>query len=169
MTDNPAPKKKKKKKKKAKTPSSAEPAVDIHPVAGAALLALRKGEGEALLLDERGAASVGKALAECYEQGPELVEAVQALLALAYYLETRRESAEAATGLLEVARQAIPHLEKLGIDVEEILNKDNVEGSTAGAKFKKLVGEDRYKADPRMEKNTGGVGGVLGLLGKRDK
>jgi len=162
------PKKKKKKKKKAKTAgASAADVAEVHPVAEVALLSLRKGDDDTLTLDDAGAANIGQALSGFFDQGADLVEAVQALLALAYYLEKRRGSGPAADALLKVAREAIPHLKALGVDVDEVLNKDNVEQSNAGAKFNKLVGEERYKADPRIDKGAS-VGGVLGLLGKKD-
>jgi hypothetical protein len=139
----------------------------VHPVAEAALRSLRPGDDETLVLDEAGAESTAQALAGYFDQGVALVEAVQALLALAYYLEKQRGSRPAADALLKVARGAIPHLKALGVDVKEVLNKDNVEQSNAGAKFNKLVGEERYKADPRIDKGAA-VGGVLGLLNKKD-
>lgn len=162
MTDKP------KKKKKAKKKAAAPEAVAVHPVAEAALLALRKGDGDTLTIDANGATRVGQALAGYFDRGGELVEAVQALLALAFYLENRRGSGPAADALLKVAREAIPHLKALGVDVDEVLNKDNVERSNAGAQFKKMVGQARFEADPRIDKGAA-VGGVLGLLGKKDK
>jgi acyl-CoA synthetase (NDP forming) len=153
-----------KKKKKAKTAP-----VEVHPWTKAALEALVKKEDGTFSLDPKSASALDEAFAPFLEDKDALIPAVKAVVALAHYLHAKRASPAPSQALLQIAKSAIPALEKLGLSVQEILNKDGVDLSGVDGQVKKLLGGDgKTEADPRLKEPAKGKRGMLGFLGNFD-
>jgi hypothetical protein len=149
----------------AKAPAAAAPPA-LQPTAERAIALLSPGPDDTLLLDAAGADAIGRELAGFFGKR-ELVAVVQDLVSLAYYLAEKRSSPEAGRAIVKQLHAAIPHLEKLGVDIEKLINKDAVEDSGKFAAMKSALGDKGRAADPRMEKHPDGPSGVFGLLSKK--
>jgi len=149
----------------AKAPKEAAERV-LQPLTERAVGLLTPGPDDTLVLDAAAANTIGRELASLFGKR-ELVVAVQDLVSLAYYLAEKRGSSEAAKAIVQQLHAAIPHLEKLGVDIEKLINKDAVEDSGKFAAMKSALGEKGRAVDPRAEKAPTGPGGVFGLLSKK--
>jgi hypothetical protein len=164
------PKKAKKKGPRKKVKKKKPPEVDLDPVGAAILRSLTKDEEGILHLSEADAGAADKLIEERIGDGPALVEALKAVVALAWYLDQKRGSPKASQRVLEVARTIVPHLEDLGIDPAAELAKDALEKGGHEAQFKAVLGaDDRKGPDPRMKEPEKEKAGMLGFLNFKDK
>jgi hypothetical protein len=143
--------------------SEAEPSADAHPIAKIAMACLKTGPGGRFLFDPAGSKRLAQALAKI-EGTADKRDALKELVALAWFLDKKKDSADAARRLLDVADGASQGMRLLG----EELYADSEKLHAEAMKYERMLGEVVEKRAPMVGEEEPEEGTVkAGYLGDR--